>query len=97
MLTPRQKRQLKSMAMTLTTAYQIGKNEITENSLIMLDKALTANELIKINLLKTVETNIMEIALDLASNLHAEVVQVIGRVIVLYRKNNKKPVIILEK
>ena len=58
----------------------------------MLDKALTARELIKIDVMKAVTSPIMELALDLSSRLNAELVQVVGRVIVLYRysKDNHK-------
>ena len=85
MLSSNQKRQLKGIASTLDTKYQIGKNEISDTVLAMLDKALTARELIKIDVMKSVEVPIMELALDLSSKLNAEVVQVVGRVIVLYR------------
>ena len=92
MLTSNEKRQLKAIASTLDTKYQIGKNEISDTVIAMLDKALTARELIKIDVMKSVEVPIMELALDLSSRLNAEVVQVVGRVIVLYRlsKTNHK-------
>ena len=92
MLTSNEKRQLKALASTLDTKYQIGKNEISDTVLAMLDKALTARELIKIDVMKSVEVPIMELALDLSSQLKAEVVQVVGRVIALYRfsKDNHK-------
>ena len=92
MLTANQKRQLKSLASTLDTKYQVGKNEISDTVVAMLDKALTARELIKIDVMKAVTSPIMELALDLSSRLNAELVQVVGRVIVLYRysKDNHK-------
>ena len=92
MLTANQKRQLKGLASTLDTKYQVGKNEISDTVIAMLDKALTARELIKIDVMKAVTSPIMELALDLSSQLKAEVVQVVGRVIVLYRfsKDNHK-------
>ena len=92
MLTSNEKRQLKALASTLDTKYQIGKNEISDTVVSMLDKALTARELIKIDVMKAVAVPVMELALDLSSRLNAEVVQVVGRVIVLYRysKDNHK-------
>lgn len=93
MLNAKQKRYLKSLAMKKNAIYQIGKKEITNNSIIMLDKALIAHELIKISVLKSIDTSLMEIALDLSSKLNAEVVQIIGRVIVLYRANEEKSII----
>ena len=97
MLTSNEKRQLKALASTLDTKYQIGKNEISDTVLAMLDKALTARELIKIDVMKAVAVPIMELALDLSSRLNADVVQVVGRVIVLFRRNKEKPKIKLVK
>lgn len=97
MLTQSEKRQLKSLASVEKTKYQIGKKEISATLIDMLDKALTARELIKIDVMKAVEDPIMEIALDLSSQLKAEIVQVVGRVIVLFRRNKNNPKIKLVK
>jgi len=91
MLDNKQKATLKGMANTLKTKYQIGKSEITVNAIDMLDKAITAHELIKIDVMKSVNSEIMQLALDLSSKLKAEIVQVLGRTILLYRKNEKSP------
>ena len=91
MLSSGDKKTLKSIANTLETKYQLGKSGITDTSVDMFDKALTAHELIKIDVMKNVTTEIMELALDLSSKLKAEVVNVIGRTILLYRKNPKNP------
>ena len=97
MLTSSEKRQLKSLASVEKTKYQIGKREISSTVIDMLDKALTARELIKIDVMKAVEDPIMELALDLSSQLKAEIVQVVGRVIVLFRRNKNNPKIKLVK
>ena len=97
MLTQSEKKQLKALASTETVKYQVGKNEITPNVLAVLEKALVARELIKIDVLKGATNPIMEIALDLSSQLNADIVQVVGRVIVLYRKNKENPKIKLKK
>ena len=89
MLNNNQKRQLKALANGLDK-YQIGKNGITDSLIDMLDKALEAKELIKISVLKSLETPLMEVALDLSSKLKAEIVQVIGRTIVMFRANKEK-------
>ena len=92
MLNNNQKRQLKALALNSTIKYQVGKNGITDTLLDMLENALVAHELIKIDVMKAVEAPVMEIALDLSSKLNAEVVQVVGRTIVLFRinRNNNK-------
>ena len=97
MLTSSEKRQLKSLASVERTKYQIGKREISDTVIAMFDKALTARELIKIDVMKAVEDPIMEIALDLSIKLKAEIVQVVGRVIVLFRRNKNNPKIKLVK
>ena len=97
MLTQNEKKQLKALINQDKIKYQVGKGEVTNAVLDMLDKALTARELIKVEVLKSATTPIMEITLDLSSKLHAEVVQTVGRVIVLYRRNKEKPRIKLAK
>ena len=97
MLTSNEKRQLKSIASTLETKYQIGKNESSDTVIAMLDKARTARELIKIDVMKAVAVPVMELALDLSSKLNAEIVQVVGRVIVLYRFSKEHHKIKLQK
>lgn len=92
MLNSRQRVKLRSLAMTLRPIFQIGKDGITNNLIDGLDKALEAHELIKISVLKNCTLNINEAAFDVASNTHSEIVQIIGRNIVFYRKS-KKPVI----
>lgn len=97
MLTANQKRQLKALASTLDIKYQVGKNEISDTLISMLDKALKAHELIKVDVMKSVASPIMELALDLSSKLNAELVQVVGRVIVLYRYSKENHKIKLQK
>ncbi len=96
MLTSKQKMHLRGLANRLDPVYQIGKKELPNTSLAMLDAALTAHELIKIQVLKAVDAPMMEVALDLSSHTHAEVVQIIGKVIVLFRRNQENPKIALE-
>ena len=91
MISQSEKKQLKALIVKDKTKYQIGKSEVTNALLDMLDKALTARELIKIDVMKSVVTPVMELTLDLSSKLHADVVQVVGRTIVLYRKNKDNP------
>ena len=91
MLTNSQKKQLRGLASTLKVKYQLGKTGITDSLVDVLDKALTAHELVKIVIMKGVETPKMELALDLSSKLNAEVVQVIGNTFSLYRRNKDNP------
>ncbi len=97
MLNKSQIKFLKSLSNTIENKYQIGKNEITESLVDMLSKALDKYELIKININQSVKELKNEFANDLSNTLHAEIIQIIGNVIVLYRKNLKEPKIKLPK
>lgn len=90
MLNKKQKVELKAQANTLKPLYQVGKQDISDTQIDLLDKALTANELIKISVLKTQDASVTNVAMELSSALHADVVQIIGRVITLYRKKITK-------
>lgn len=96
MLNSRQKRQLKSIAMTKNAIFQVGKDGVNQNQTKSISDALEAHELVKITVLKTCSDDIRAVALDIASATKADIVQIIGRVIVLYRPS-KEPKIILEK
>ena len=97
MLNQNQKKQLKGLANSLNTKYQIGKKDVSDTVIDMLNKALTAHELIKIDIMKGYEGEMEPLALDLSMRLKAEVVQIVGRVIVLFRRNKEKPQIKLVK
>ena len=90
MLTVKQRVALRSMAMNIKPIYQIGKDGITENLVEGISLALEAHELIKISVLKTVSAPLKEIAYDITSATNSELIQVIGRQIVLYRKSKKQ-------
>lgn len=96
MLTSKQRAKLKAIASTTETILQVGKGGVGEQLLKQVDDALTARELIKLRLLDTAPESPDEISQALAGATGSEVVQVIGRRVVLYRKNPKKPVIQLE-
>ena len=87
MLNSKQIKYLKGLANQLKSKYQLGKNLIGKTNLDLLDKALTKNELIKVSIMKGFDQDINEAANELGNALNAEVVQVIGGVIVLFRKN----------
>ena len=90
MITNKQKAFLKGLANELNSIFQIGKDGVTPNVVSTVDDALRAHELIKLNVLKTCPQELQEVAVELSSRTHCEVVQMIGRVIVLYRKNKDK-------
>ena len=95
MLRPYQKAFLKGLANPISQRYLLGKEEPDASFIDELDKALEAKELIKVGLLQTASVEPKELAKDLEKTLGAEVVQIIGRVIVLYRRSKKHPKIVI--
>lgn len=91
MLTGKQKRYLRSKAMTMDALYQIGKEGLGDNFTKQINDALEARELIKIKILKNSAEEAEDAGANLAEELGAELVQTIGRCIVLYRKSKNKP------
>ena len=90
MLTSKQRSKLKSIAANLSPVTQIGKGGITENLLNTLSEALEAREIIKVNVLQNAEADADTIAQNVAELLGAEVVYVIGRKAVFYRRSSRK-------
>ena len=97
MLTKSQVKFLKSLSNTVENKYQVGKNEVTVTLIDMLSKALDKYELIKVCVNQSVKELKNEFAQTLVQVLHAELIQIIGGVIVLYRKNLREPKIKLPK
>ncbi len=94
MLTGKQKSYLRRIAQTDKAIFQIGKDSLSDNLFTTVDNALRTRELVKISVLKTAPDDTKELAFDLARQTKSEVVQVIGRTIILYRKA-KEPKILL--
>ena len=97
MLNSRQRAQLRGYANSYDTILQIGKGGISEQTLKQIDDALEARELIKIRTLETSPVSSREAADDIAEKLGADVVQVIGSKIVLYRQSLNNKTIMLVK
>lgn len=97
MITTKQRAFLRGEANGLEALYQIGKNGITDNLIDTLDAALSARELIKITVLETSPTSGKEACGALCGRLKAEPVQVIGRKIVIYRRSEENPQLVLPK
>ena len=80
--------------MTMVPIFQIGKNSMTPELTKAVDEALEARELIKVSVLQNCADDPRELAAMLAERTRSQVVQVIGKKIVLYRegKNEKKKI-----
>ena len=90
MLSSKQRAKLKSIAVNIDALYQMGKNDIEDNYIIQVNKALDAKEIIKIKVLDNALYTANEAGQLLAEATDSEVVQTIGSKVVLYRKSRKK-------
>lgn len=90
MLTGKQKRFLRSQAHHLQPIFQIGKCGVNVAMNTQIAEALEKRELIKVSLLQNTDEVADEAALEIAQATNSEVVQVIGRVIVLYKASSKE-------
>ncbi len=91
-MTSKQRSKLKSLAANLSPVTQVGKGGISENLLTTLSEALEARELIKVTVLQNAEADADTIAQNIAELLGAEVVIVIGRKAVFYRRSQRKEI-----
>lgn len=87
MLTGKQKRFLRRLGHGLKPVVLIGRSEITESIIHETDAALEHHELIKVKLLESSLTDRREAAEHLSSSLKADVAQIMGRTVLLYRKS----------
>ena len=97
MLTGKQKSYLKGLSHNMQPIIQIGKNGVNEMLVKTIEDALEARELIKISVLQNCLEEPKTMAIDIADVLEAEVVQVIGRTIILYKQSRRKKQIVLPK
>lgn len=94
-MTSKERAYLKGLAMNTDPILSLGKASLTPEFCSSVSEALAARELIKINVLKNCMDDPAVIAATLAERTRSQVVQVIGRKIVLYKQNKEKPKIIL--
>ncbi|MDY5845135.1 MAG: ribosome assembly RNA-binding protein YhbY [Bariatricus sp.] len=95
-MTSKQRAYLKSLAMTMDPILQIGKSSVTPEVTASVAEALEARELIKIHVLQNCADDVRQLAEVLAERTHSQVVQVIGKKIVLYKegKDDKKKIVL---
>ena len=91
-MTTKQRAYLKGLAMNLEAIFQIGKSSLTPELTAAVAEALEARELIKISVLKNCADDSRELAQILSERTHSQVVQVIGKKVILYKpaKDEKK-------
>ncbi|MFD2446136.1 ribosome assembly RNA-binding protein YhbY [Bacillus sp. CGMCC 1.16607] len=87
MLTGKQKRYLRSKAHHLNPIFQVGKGGVNENMVNQISDVLEARELIKVSVLQNCDEDKDIVAEQLVNGADAELVQIIGNIIVLYKES----------
>ncbi len=91
MLTSKQRAQLRGLGNTLDPIFQVGKGGVNDQLIRQLDETLEVRELLKVRVLETAPKNVRTVADGVAAELGADVVQVIGKVFLLYRPSKDDP------
>lgn len=89
MLTGKQKRYLRSLAHHLDPIFQVGKGGVNDNMVRQVNDALEARELLKVSVLQNCDWDKKEVADALVEGTNAELVQIIGKQIVLYKQSEE--------
>ena len=97
MLNSKQRAYLTGLSNHITPIFHIGKGSLTPEIVTAVDAALEKRELVKLSVLKNCVDDPGEIADMVAGRTRSEVVRVIGKKIVLFRRSKKKPVIELPR
>ena len=90
MLNGKQKRYLRSLTNEEKATLQIGKEGLSKNLIKTVDNYLKVHEIMKIAVLKTCPSQIKEVAFDLSHATNSDIVQIIGRVMILYRPSKER-------
>ena len=93
-MTTKDRAYLKGLAQKIDPILSLGKASLTPEFVEATAEALKARELIKVNVLKNCIDDPGTLAVTLGERTRSEVVQVIGRKIVLYKRNNDNPKIL---
>ncbi|QHW30488.1 ribosome assembly RNA-binding protein YhbY [Paenibacillus rhizovicinus] len=97
MLTGKQKSHLRSLAHHLNPIFQVGKGGMNDNLIRHIEEAIEIRELIKVNVLNNSVEDPKEVGAWVAAESGSELVQVIGKTIVLYKESKDHKTIELPK
>mgnify|MGYP005609569365 FL=1 len=95
MLTGKQKRFLRSTAQHLTPILQVGKGGVNDNMISQISDALEARELLKVSILQNCDVDKNTVAEELVRGTKAELVQLIGHTVVLYKESKENKQLVL--
>jgi len=86
----KQKRFLRSQAHHLQPIFQIGKGGLNSAMVVQINEALEKRELIKVTLLQNTDEIAEDVAVALKADIHCDIVQIIGRVLVLFKPSSNE-------
>lgn len=92
MLTSKQKKHLRAESHHIQPIFQVGKAGVNENMTKQINEALEKRELIKVSILQNCFEDNRQVAEEIVEATNANIVQVIGNTIILYKesKENKQ-------
>ncbi|WP_128895877.1 ribosome assembly RNA-binding protein YhbY [Longirhabdus pacifica] len=90
MLTGKQKRYLRSLAHHLDPIFQVGKGGVNDHLITHIKEAIETRELMKISILNNNMDDRNEVAEEIAKRSDAQLVQLIGKTIVIYKQAEEK-------
>ena len=93
MLTGKQRRHLRALAHPMKPIVQVGKDGIDDGLVAAVDQALSDHELVKIKVGESSTLDRHAAAEELATKTKAEVAQIIGNIVLLYRPDPDEPTI----
>jgi RNA-binding protein len=93
MITPKQKKTLKQLAHKRKPLVQIGASGLTDNVLAALDEALLKHELVKVKIAAADRDERDRIIQALVEHSKADMVQRVGNIATLFRRNPQNVVI----
>ncbi|MDD4370898.1 MAG: ribosome assembly RNA-binding protein YhbY [Anaerostipes sp.] len=96
-MTSKQRAYLKSLAMKIQPVFNVGKGSLSPELIEGIREAIDARELIKISVLQNCNDDANELANMIAERTRSQVVQVIGKKIVLYKESRDHKKIELPK
>jgi RNA-binding protein len=94
-LNGKQRRFLRGRGHHLDPVVQVGKDGLSEGLVEALDQALLTHELVKVRLGEAAGSDRRVLGAALAEAAGAELVQVLGRTVLLYRRRREDPQIVL--
>ena len=85
-----QKKFLRKLGHSLSPVVYIGKEGLSETVVAAIDEALDFHELLKIKIVNTDKISKHEAADQIPEVTRSQLVQLIGKTLLIYRRNNKK-------